>query len=169
MANENTLFTQLGTVISVSAGTPTAKDAAGYGAATMVYTEIGELTSFGDISDSFSVQTAMLLKDGFEKKAKGGRSIGEITMEALGGVTADDGYAILKTNHEAARDQVTLKIVDGGGHIAYLHGFVSGLTISGGDANAIKNVSITFQPNELPVYASSPVQGGGEGGEGGGD
>jgi hypothetical protein len=151
MANENTLFTQLGTVISVSAGAPATKDATGYGALT--YTEVGELTSFGDISDSFSVQTAMLLKDGFEKKAKGGRSIGEIAMEALGGVTADAGYAILKTNHEAPRDQVTLKIVDGGGDIAYLHGFVSGVTIGGGSASDIKNVSLTFQPNELPVYA----------------
>ena len=151
MANENTLFTQLGTVISVSAGVPATKDATGYAALT--YTEVGELTSFGDISDSFSVQTAMLLKDGFEKKAKGGRSIGEIAMEALGGVTADDGYAILKTNFDAPRDQVTLKIVDGGGDVAYLHGFVSGVTIGGGDANAIKNVSLTFQPNELPAYA----------------
>lgn len=150
MANDNTLFTQLGTVVEVSEGVPATLDSAGFGALT--YTEVGEITSFGDLSDTYAIQTATLLKNGFEMSAKGARSIGAITMSLLGGATADDGYVILKNNHEAPRAQVTLKITDSGGEIVYLHGFVSEITVTGGDANAIKALNLSFKPNILPVY-----------------
>lgn len=156
MANENTLFTQLGTIVSVSDDVPATLDTAGFEAASMTYIEVGGVLSSGDLSDTFAVQTATLLKTGFEKSAKGARSIGAIPMTLLGSAEGDAGYAILKTNFSAPRDQITLKIVDSGGDIVYLHGFVSELTTTGGDANAIKNINLSFKPNELPAYSTVP-------------
>jgi hypothetical protein len=153
MATE--LTTSLGFTVAVEDGEPATFDSAGYEDVSMVYDEVSGVTSVdGDLGDTYSVQTAVELKTGITKSAKGSRSFSPLTIMILDGVEST-GRTTLDSAIASQTGQVSLKLTDADGDKVYLCGIVTTDTKSIGDADTIGMKSYSFQPNYARVEVAA--------------
>jgi hypothetical protein len=149
MATE--LVTSLGYTVSVEDGEPATFDQAGFADAAMIYDEIVDVTEVtGDIGFTFNTATAVTLKDGITKTAKGAITFNPLTIQVLN--TASTGLTTLKTSAATQRGQVSLKLEDADANIIYLCGVVTQDTKAVGNADAVQMQTFTFTPNYSPIY-----------------
>lgn len=133
-----------GTTISISAGVPATYDAAGFEALT--FTEIGEITtappSGGKTFEDVSWNT---LSDRATKHAKGTYDQPEISLTVIDDRT-DAGQTLGKAALESD-DEYAFKVEYNNGEIDYFQALVIGYAGEGGDANALRQSTLTMRRN----------------------
>lgn len=134
-------MTSAGTMISISAVLPTAYTAAGFAAAPVVFTEIGEVSDLGEFGREYNVVKFNPLKDRRTVKRKGSFDDGTVQVQ-LARAATDAGQVILRTarNSDAS---YAIKIVLQDGTVFYFTAQVSSGTTNVGNADQI--TSSTFK------------------------
>lgn len=139
-----------GTKVSISAGVPASYDATGFAALT--YTEIGEIvtapgsggTTYEDVPVSVIGRRATL-------HFKGTSDQPEETMEVL--VVRDDQGQNLALTARDSDDQHAFKVEYGNGEIDYYQALVYGFVGAGGDANTLRQATLTFRRDYRDVVS----------------
>ena len=144
-----------GTKISISAGQPATYDAAGFGAVTS-FSVIGEVTTApGSGGKTFEDVAYNVLSDRATKHLKGTFDQAEQTLTVI-----DDRSDAGQTLAKAALDsdsEYSFKVEYSNGEIDYFLALVTGYEGEGGDANAIRQSTMTFRRNwQGVVEVASP-------------
>lgn len=133
----------VGTRLYAATTAPATYDMAGFG--SLVYTEIGEIGSFGDFGGTAQVTTFIPVSTGIVKKRKGSIDYGQLSL-TIGRVSGEAGQGLLKDAFDGSRrfDVLSFKMVNGDGAIAYFTGVVSGFVFVTGDADAVTSINTTI-------------------------
>lgn len=99
LGDESSIYSSIGTVLSVSAAAPATYDQAGFEALT--WTEVGLVGSLSSFGGSTEVNTFNVLKSGNIVKRKGFTDYGTITV-GMARVSDDDGQTLLKSGFDGA-------------------------------------------------------------------
>lgn len=135
-----------GTTIGITASLPATYDAAGFSAAGMTYTDIGEISSApGAGGKTFEDVTYTVLGDRATKHLKGTSDQPEETMEIVVD-RADAGQVLLKEALESD-NEYSFKVVYNNGEIDYFQALVTGNAGAGGDSNTVRMRTVTFRRN----------------------
>lgn len=133
-----------GTIVSISAALPATYDEVGFTALT--FTPIGEVTtapsSGGKKFEDVSFNT---LADRAKKHLKGTSDQAEQTMETV--VDRNDAGQALAQAALNSDVEYSLKVEYNNGEIDYCQILVTGYEGAGGDANTLRNATITFRRN----------------------
>lgn len=133
-----------GTTIAVSANLPATYDDTGFAALT--YTDIGEVTTApGSGGKTFEDVSWTTLADAATKHRKGTSDQAEQTMEIIDD-RDDGGQDILKTALDSA-DEISMKVTYNNGEVDYAQILVTGYEGTGGDANTLRQSTVTFRRN----------------------
>lgn len=99
LGEESSIYSSIGTVLSVSASTPATYDDTGF--AALAFTEVGLVGSISSFGGSTEVSTFNVLKSGNTVKRKGFTDYGTITI-GMARVSDDDGQILLKSGFDGA-------------------------------------------------------------------
>jgi hypothetical protein len=99
LGDESSIYSSIGTTLSVSATTPATYDDTGFAALT--FTEVGLVGSISSFGGSTEVSTFNVLKSGNTVKRKGFTDFGTITI-GMARVSDDDGQVLLKSGFDGA-------------------------------------------------------------------
>lgn len=113
-------YTNIGTVLAVSAAAPATSDLAGYGALT--YTEVTGVATVPEIGPSAAVVSQADLKDGVVLKGHGEIDFGGGTVQ-MRDLPNDAGQGILKTA-QSAQAIISVKVTRSTGLIEYFRAIV---------------------------------------------
>ena len=143
-----------GTVIGASATQPATENIAGYVALT--YTDIAEVTNFGESGGTATVTSFTPVNSGVVNKRKGSKDYGTMSL-SLASDIADAGQILLKAGFDGAQEQTihSFEITDNAGNITYFMGLISSFTTVRGDANAIISHNCNIERTSIAV--SDPV------------
>lgn len=139
-------MTYIGAAIAVSAATPATIDAAGFGALT--YTSVGHITEWGEVGDS-AEDTSETTLAGRTFHANGALDGGAVPFTILID-GANSGQTILRTNNNT-NTQVSVKITDPDGQIAYFYGVVANMKDRQRTASTMKGVAGEIRVNSATV------------------
>lgn len=140
------LITYIGGVIAVSAGAPATVDAAGFAGKT--YSVVGKITEWGEVGDQSEDVTETTLA-GRTYHANGALDGGSVPFTIL--IDGPDaGQTILKTANNS-NDEVSVRITDPDGQIAYYHGKVASLRDRARNASTMKGMTGEFRVNSATV------------------
>lgn len=120
---------QTDTIYAISAALPATYDAAGYGATSMVYSTIGDVSSAMAHGSKRTVNKFQPIA-GAVQKTKGSPDYGDGDMQ-MADIPADAGQVILKAA-EASANHYSMKITYADGEKHYLDIIVSSWDLSGG-------------------------------------
>jgi len=117
-----TVRTSATTTLKISAGVPATFDSTGYGA--LSYTQVGEITNFGDLGREYQLTTHNPVDKRSTVKLKGSFNEGSLDLQ-LGLDIADAGQILCKA--AALSDSpYAFKITTADAHIYYFQGVVMG-------------------------------------------
>lgn len=143
------LITYIGAAVAVVAATPATIDAAGFGALTWSAT-VGRITEWGEVGDTSEDVTETTLA-GRTYHANGSLDGGSVAFTILID-GSDAGQTILKAKNNT-NDEVSVRITDPDGQIAYFHGKVANLRDRARNASTMKGMSGEFRVNSATVRA----------------
>lgn len=112
----------LGTKIAVSSTLPATNDLAGYKAAGMVYTVVGEVAEIPSFGAEHETVTFTALADGVTRKYHGSVNYGSMTLPMA--LDADDAGQIKLKTALSSKARVAFKITYADGSIDYFQGKV---------------------------------------------
>ena len=140
------LITYIGAIIAVSAAAPATIDAAGFNALT--YSTVGRITEWGEVGDvAEDVPETTLV--GRTYHANGALDGGTTAFTILTD-GPDAGQTILKSKNNT-NDEVSVKITDPDGEIAYFHGKVANLRDRQRTASTMKGQTGEFRVNSATI------------------
>lgn len=140
------------TTYSISAALPVTYDAAGYGATTMIYTEIQKMESVTPYGSKRPINVFTPIK-GSAEKTKGTPDYGNLDM-VFGDIPADAGQVIVKAA-EASPNHYSLKVTYPDGETHYLDIIVASFEYSGGKAGDPKTVTAQSGICKAPVVVAA--------------
>lgn len=140
------LTTYIGATIAVVAGVPATIDSSGFGALT--YATVGKITEWGEVGDT-SEDVSETTLGGRTYHANGALDGGSTAFTILIDGT-DAGQAVIKAKNNT-NDEVSVKITDPDGQIAYFHGKVASLRDRARNASTMKGMSGEFRVNSATV------------------
>lgn len=143
------VYTSAGTKLYISATLPATEDQAGYEALT--WTEIGDLSDFGEYGRQYAEVTFNPIGDRKTYKSKGSYNDGNLTLQMARAPYADAGQAIVKTaldddnnySFKAAHNNIATTT----GTVEYFPAKVMSYTtsgISGPDSNVMSSVGVSI-------------------------
>lgn len=142
------LTTYIGATIAVVAGAPATLDSAGFGALT--YATVGKITEWGEVGDQ-SEDVSETTLAGRTYHANGALDGGSVPFTILLD-GADAGQTVMKTKNNT-NDEVSVKITDPDGEIAYYHGKVASLRDRARNASTMKGMTGEFRVNSPTIRA----------------
>jgi len=140
------------TTYAISATLPATYDAAGYGATTITYTEIGKVESFPEIGATREVAKFTPIKGAVEY-SKGVAEYGSGDM-VMADVPADAGQVIAKAA-EASANHYSMKITYPDGEVHYLDVIISSWKLSGGKSGEFLKRTATVNVCRAPVIVAA--------------
>ncbi len=135
--------TSAGTTIALTATQPATYDAAGYAAAGMVYTPVGEVTDLGEFGREYALVTHSPVGNRATVKKKGSFNQGAMTLQ-LGLDNDDAGQTLLQTAAKSDADysfKVTLQNND----VYYFQAQVMSFKTAIGGVDTITNATVTLE------------------------
>lgn len=152
MAERTIIESMAGTTIAISASLPATYDAAGYGATTMVYTQIKEIESIGPHGVTAAVTEFTPVDTAVVAKVKGSKNYGNISITAAY-LPSDAGQDIVEAAAESnARYSVKITYQDTSVH--YLDVLVSKDEIQDGAVNDVQKRNFEFAICRKPVIVA---------------
>lgn len=139
-------ITYIGATVAVSAAVPATIDQAGFAALT--YTAVGKVVEWGEVGDQSEDVTETTLA-GRTCHANGALDGGSVAFTILID-GADAGQTIL-TSKNNTNDEVSVKVTDPDGKIAYFHGKVANLRDRQRTASTMKGQTGEFRVNSATV------------------
>ena len=133
--------TSAGTVLGVSSAAPATYDAVGFAALT--FTEIGEITEFGEFGREYNLVTHNPLSTRRTVKRKGSYNDGNVAAQ-LGRVPDDAGQAILIEGRDSD-DSYSFIITLQDGSLSYFSGQIMSYTNNVGGVDQINMASVTIE------------------------
>lgn len=121
--------TGTGTCVSVSTSAPATHDSGGFGA--LVYTQLGELESVGEINIRHETVNFTNLCSGKTSMSKGAEQGVEFDI-TLAMDRADAGQVIMTAARKSLTQKVSIKIEESTGDKVYLQAYVLGERVAGG-------------------------------------
>jgi hypothetical protein len=122
-------YTGTGTCVAVSAAVPATHNAVGF--AALVYTELGELETVGEVNITHQAINFTNLCSGRTSTSKGAED--GITFDiGVAGDRTDAGQALMTTARKSKTAQVSIRITEPSGDVVYLKAYVMGERIAGG-------------------------------------
>lgn len=100
MAERTIIESMAGTTIAISASLPATYDAAGYGATSMVYTQIKEVESIGPHGVTAALTEFTPIDTAVVAKVKGSKNYGNVAL-VMGYLPSDAGQDILEAAAES--------------------------------------------------------------------
>lgn len=140
------------TTYSISAGLPATYDAAGYGATTITWTEIGKVESFPEFGATREIRRFTPIKGAVEM-SKGAADYGSGPL-VVGDIPADAGQVILKAA-DASPNHYSIKITYPDGEIHYLDTLVSGWVLSQASSGEFMKRTATLNFPKAPVVVAA--------------
>ena len=139
-----------GTTVAASATQPATEDIAGYVALT--FTDVGEVTSFGESGGTATVASFTPVASGVVNKRKGSKDYGTMSLGMASDI-ADTGQILLKAGFDGAQEQTihSFEITENNGDITYFMGLISSFTTVRGDANAIISHNCNIERTSISV------------------
>ena len=135
----------IGATIGCVVGAPATVDAAGFGALT--YVPSGKIVSWGEVGDTAADITVETL-EGRVEHVNGARDGGAIAFTFRH--DTDAGQAILKAQSNT-NNEVSFKITDPDGQIAYFHGKVANVRDAAREASAYKGFTGEVRVNSATI------------------
>lgn len=135
----------IGATIGCVVGAPATVDAAGFGA--LAYVPIGKIVSWGEIGDTAADITIETL-EGRVEHVNGAKDGGAVPFTIRH--DTDAGQAILKAQSNT-NNEVSFKITDPDGQIAYFHGKVANVRDSAREASAYKGFTGEVRVNSATI------------------
>lgn len=142
------LTTYIGATIAVVAGVPATLDVAGFAALT--YATVGKITEWGEVGDQ-SEDVSETTLGGRTYHANGALDGGSVPFTILID-GADTGQTVLKGKSNT-NDEVSVKITDPDGEVAYFHGKVASLRDRARNASTMKGQTGEFRVNSPTIRA----------------
>ena len=147
------VFATAGTILRVAADSPgTYDDDAVTGFPSLTYTEVGEVTDFGEFGGTAEIITHIPVKENFVVKRKGAKNYGAMSIQ-LGRDATDAGQILLQAGFDGAQEftvhSVEMETPDG--NFLYFTGMVSSFTYNAGSANQIFGGSVAFELDNKPL------------------
>ena len=153
MPAHTTVVTNAGTTLSISAALPATYDAAGYKAAGMVYTAVGEVEDHGSHGVTANISKFTPVDTSVVTKLKGSRDYGSKTVK-LGNISGDAGQAIMKTASESnAHYSVKIEYDDGECH--FLDVLVSKYEYTDGTVDNPRTIACALEICRAPVIVAA--------------
>lgn len=148
----NDVFSNVGTVLAVSATLPTTENLAGFEALT--YTPVGLVSEVPEFGTQQAIATFTPLATGITLKRGGSIDNGDLTVPmALTG--ADAGETILRTRAQGGPTtdkRVAVRVALANGDFAYFVAFVNAFRIIPGNADAIAQASAGLAITSAVIY-----------------
>lgn len=141
------------TTYAICATLPATYDAAGYGATSLTYTEIGSVESFGAYGAKRPVNKFQPIR-GAVSKAKGAPDYGDIEM-MFAYIVGDAGQVIVKAA-DASSNHYSIKVTYPDGEVHYLDVLVCGFEYSAAKEGEFAKVATTLAVCRAPVVVAAP-------------
>lgn len=141
------LITYIGATIAVTVGVPATLDASGF-AAVPGYATVGKITEWGEIGDTSEDVTETTLA-GRTYHANGALDGGAVAFTILID-GADAGQTILTANNNT-NNELSVRITDPDGEIAYFHGKAANLRDRQRTASTMKGQTGEFRVNSPTI------------------
>ena len=141
------------TTYAISATLPATYDAAGYGATTITYTEIGKVQDFPEygIERAFNEFTPI---KGATEYIKGGAKYNGGPL-VVADVPADAGQVILKAAAESANTHYSIKVTYPDGEIHYMDAQVGSWKLSGAKEGSVMTRTAELKFCKAPVIVAA--------------
>jgi len=136
----------IGATIGCVVGVPATVDSTGFGALT--YTTIGKIASFGEVGDTAADITVDLL-DGRVEHVNGSKDGGVIAF-TIRADSDDLGQPILKAQSNT-NNEVSFRVVDPDGRIAYFYGKVANVRDTAREPGSYKGFTGEIRVNSATV------------------
>lgn len=137
----------IGAVIGAVVATPATVDAAGFGALT--YVTIGKIATWGEVGDT-SGDVAIDLLEGRIEHVNGAKDGGEIPFAFRS--DNDAGQTLLRNNNNT-NNEVSFKITDPDGQIAYFYGKVANVRDNERSSSSYKGQTGVVRVNSATIRA----------------
>jgi hypothetical protein len=133
----------LGTVLSVSASSPSTYDSSGF--AALSYSVVGEITSIPEFGGTAQVNTSIPIATGIVNKRAGSYDYGQSSL-GISRDAADAGQIALKSGFDGANKGVVhaVRLVLASGTTVYFTAIISSFTLDLGDANQWQGHNVTL-------------------------
>jgi len=141
-----------GATLSISASIPATYDAAGYGATAMVYTDVGEIESFGNYGVTAAVTEFTPVDTAVVAKVKGSKNYGTMSL-MLGHVPVNAGQVIVKAASESTA-AYSVKIAYPDTSVHYLDVLVAKYEYQDGSVNDVLKIAVEFALRRAPVIVA---------------
>lgn len=138
-----------GATLAISASIPATYDAAGYGASSMVYTEIGEIENHGTHGMSATITEFTPVDTATVTKVKGSKNYGNKTL-TLGSVPSQAGQVLLDEAAES-NNHYSLKMTYPSGAIHYMDVLIAKAEYINGAVNDVTKRSFDAAVCRKPV------------------
>lgn len=140
-------YSNAGSTFKISAGLPATEDAAGYAALT--YTEVGEVTDFGQVGAETNLVSYTPVGTSVVNKRKGSRNYGTSSLTVVLD-DADSGQTIFKAAALSA-NLYSMLITTVAGRKYYFQGLVMGFPIQFGTVDDMIQVTVPVEVSSVIV------------------
>ncbi len=145
--------TSSGATIAISASLPATYDAAGYGATTITYTAIGDVSDHGAHGVTAAITKFTPVDTATVNKVKGSKDYGAKTLK-IANIAGDAGQVILKAASEStAHYSVCITYTDTEKH--YLDVLVSKYEYNDGSVDSVREINCVLELCRAPVIVAA--------------
>lgn len=138
-----------GARIGISAALPATYDVAGYDVSSLVFTQLGEVDSFGNHGLTATITEFTPIDTAVVAKVKGSKNYGTLSL-SVGNLPSNAGQALLKTASESnAHYSIEVRYQDDEYH--YLDVLVSKLEYVDGGVNDVQKLNVDLAICRKPV------------------
>lgn len=136
-----TVRTSAGSVLGVSAASPATFNSTGYAALT--FTNIGEITDFGEFGREFNLVTHNPVGSRGTVKLKGSFNEGQMSMTL--GLDTDDAGQILMKTAVSDDDNYSFKLTTQNGDVYYFQAQVMSFKLGVGSVDQVTSASVMLE------------------------
>lgn len=153
MAARTSVISLSGATLSLSASLPATYDAAGYGATTITWTAIGEISNYGNHGVNANVATHTPVDTAVVTKIKGSKNYGAMAL-VIGSIPTDTGQALLNTASES-NNHYSAKLTYPDGAIHYMDVLVTSFEFNDGSVDDICQINVSLEICKKPVQVAA--------------
>jgi hypothetical protein len=159
MTARSTIQSLSGAKLYISAGRPDTFDQAGYESTDVVFTEIGEVETYGNHGVTATITNFTAVDDAVEQSIKGSKSYGTMNV-MLGHVPANAGQVIVAAAAESTnRYSVKIAYPAGDGESVgekhYLDVLVAKAENQDGAVNDVRKLAVDFRIVKKPIVVAA--------------